>query len=1641
MSEMLYNADYYKDGCGMNYSQEEYWMQFFGVIAEKIIQDFHPKTVLDAGCAWGYLVAALRDRGVEAYGVDISEYAISQVREDIQDYCRVVNLRDGILPKEFPAKFDFVTNVEILEHLKEPDSLEALKNLCSYSDRILFSSSPDDITENTHYNVQQVEYWCRHFAHEGFFRVLEYSAEYLSPQAILLEKKEQPCFSDIVDNYERQLRISNTALKKEKTFRKHEMSYPSTIYQSNGQGFTQEKSETYYYNFPFDNNFFSREFTIDADTIAIRFDPIENVPCVIRHMEVFSNTGKLSFKPTNGIVIEEYYIFTNTDPQFLIETNGNEISQIKITAEIYPVEQNGMVGLLSVCVDLFNEMSRMVGKCDLLGKKYDNHIAEFQKEQEIEKEKWQAELDEILAEQEEKQKRFLAQTEDIKKQLDFYSLHYPAAIDDRTRITNQYNAIAGSKSWKLTKPLRVIFDGIKKMMSPVKKNDKITQIEDIKYVVEEFEHSGDIINSSGWLFLPGDKIKSAYLKIKSNREYSFPIAYGMQRDDVALAFDSVDAAYCGFYFKIGIKNISNYRIFICYQTVSGMTGEISLDRIKGQFRARMAYYKGKFTKENIRKAFLYLKKGKANAVFNALKNPVIHIVEDKGLSATNFFDWTKENYVESPTMLEKEYQGTIDIVLPIYNGYQYFNVLFSSIQQTEMMYRLIIINDCSPDLRVKPYLEKLAASDNRIILLETEKNLGFIGTVNKGLSLAENHVAIVNSDVELPKNWLERLMNPILQNDKVASSTPFTNSGTLCSFPNFGSDNALFLGMTVNEIDSAFQKIKPTYTEMPTGVGFCMGMSIKAIKDIGILDSAFGRGYGEENDWCQRAILSGYTNIMVENLFVFHNHGGSFKSEERNRLIENNGKILSAKYPRYLADIAAFFSMDPLADYRRFALMILCEKAKTGKTILVFDHNIGGGASSYLTQWRQSAAQKSNAFAIIRYDVELQSYLLFYHYGEYTVSYLINNFSDIHKLTAFIDVGEIYINNLVTYPDLYNVLAEISKLKNHCNVPMTFLLHDYFAVCPTINLLNDQNCYCDLPDENYCNKCLTQNEFCAYASYKNIGEWRKNWKGLLSECTRIVAFSQSSKDILQKSYADTLLIDVVPHKVEYLFPTVNNYKLTDTLNIGLLGYLNNHKGIEIIESMLKIIETQKSNIKIVLFGESIREIKSDSFISTGRYSPEALPKLAAKYDVDIFFVSSICPETFSYTTEEAMKMGYPVATFNLGAPAERVAKYSRGLIINQIDAQYALDKIMDFGKEIISQKKPSQKERYLFVTDYISFSSRYRVEHFMEQLLFCGIESDFNTAQDIHTINPQKYTSVVIYRSEYTKALAKFVGLCHDSGIKVFYDIDDYIFNYDCIKDLSFLSDAEYKDFEAHSKKIFNCMQLCDGFFTSTNAMKRMLQEEFPQKEVTVNRNVASLEMATLSLKAITSSSKNSSRVILGYFSGSKTHNEDFEIVQPAITAMMEKYSNVYLHVVGQIDIGDEFKKFHDRVINTSFVDWRDLPALIASVDINLLPVQDTVFHECKSENKWMEAAWVKVPTVASYNKELAGAIQNGEDGYLCKSADQLKETLESLILDSELREKIGNAAHARMRNEYITISSGQEAGAVLYKNSDICKI
>jgi len=197
VGDVEFGGYYYAHDCGIPYERNERWLQFFDEIAERISVDLTPRSVLDAGCALGMLVEALRKLDVDAYGMDVSEYAIAHADASIKEFVWSASLTEPL-----ERHYDLVTCVEVLEHVPPSECETAIDNLCAATDRILFSSSPFDYGEPTHVNVKQPDQWAELFARRGFFRNLDADVSFLTDWAVLFERRTLTP-TELVRSYER----------------------------------------------------------------------------------------------------------------------------------------------------------------------------------------------------------------------------------------------------------------------------------------------------------------------------------------------------------------------------------------------------------------------------------------------------------------------------------------------------------------------------------------------------------------------------------------------------------------------------------------------------------------------------------------------------------------------------------------------------------------------------------------------------------------------------------------------------------------------------------------------------------------------------------------------------------------------------------------------------------------------------------------------------------------------------------------------------------------------------------------------------------------------------------------------------------------------------------------------------------------------------------------------------------------------------------------------------------------------------------------------------------------------------------------------------------------------------------------------
>ena len=270
------------------------------------------------------------------------------------------------------------------------------------------------------------------------------------------------------------------------------------------------------------------------------------------------------------------------------------------------------------------------------------------------------------------------------------------------------------------------------------------------------------------------------------------------------------------------------------------------------------------------------------------------------------------------------------IIIPVFNAFDKLEACLESIARTVGSdTRVLLIDDASTDTRIRPLLQswvKEAGQARR--LLVHANNRGFVATANHGMRLADSDVVLLNSDTEVTRGWLQNLADCLASDDSIATATPWSNNGEIVSIPEFCVANPV-----PRDPDGVASLVKscgqPAYPEMPTAVGFCMAISLRAIQLVGLFDEVtFGLGYGEENDFCQRAELAGMRNVLCDDAYVVH-HGGASFGPLGLQPDEKSMQRLLAKHPDYLRKVSEFIKNDPLAP-RRQQILDCLERTAVG---------------------------------------------------------------------------------------------------------------------------------------------------------------------------------------------------------------------------------------------------------------------------------------------------------------------------------------------------------------------------------------------------------------------------------------------------------------------------------------------------------------------------------------------------------------------------------------------------------------------------------------------------------------------------------------------------------------------------------------
>jgi GT2 family glycosyltransferase len=274
------------------------------------------------------------------------------------------------------------------------------------------------------------------------------------------------------------------------------------------------------------------------------------------------------------------------------------------------------------------------------------------------------------------------------------------------------------------------------------------------------------------------------------------------------------------------------------------------------------------------------------------------------------------------------------VVIPVFNAPRELDACLASVAaNVPAGSEIVIIDDASTDPATDAVLRRWQArADAGWHFLDNPCNLGFVGTANRGMRETAGDVVLLNADTEVTRGWLEGLARCLASDADIATATPWTNNGEIASMPRFCVANAPPVDRAVLErawLEAMARSGPPEYPDIPTAVGFCMAIGRRAIDRVGLFDEKlFGRGYGEENDFCMRVQAVGLRNVLCDDVYVVHLGRRSFGPLGLEPGEDSMQRLLS-RHPGYLEQVQAFIAADPLAR-RRQAIVAALERAGCG---------------------------------------------------------------------------------------------------------------------------------------------------------------------------------------------------------------------------------------------------------------------------------------------------------------------------------------------------------------------------------------------------------------------------------------------------------------------------------------------------------------------------------------------------------------------------------------------------------------------------------------------------------------------------------------------------------------------------------------
>jgi GT2 family glycosyltransferase/glycosyltransferase involved in cell wall biosynthesis len=653
--------------------------------------------------------------------------------------------------------------------------------------------------------------------------------------------------------------------------------------------------------------------------------------------------------------------------------------------------------------------------------------------------------------------------------------------------------------------------------------------------------------------------------------------------------------------------------------------------------------------------------------------------------------------------------GPVDVIVPIHGAAEALDRCLGSLAaHTDLgRHRLLLVLDGPQPAAVAALvtpvrLAALAGSlpagepqSGGIETLRQPERRGFVASVNRGMAASGRDVVLLNSDTRVTAGWLEKLQGAAWSAPEIATATPFSNSATICSLPRFLESNALPAGWDVDGfgrlVEERSARARP---RLPTGVGVCLYIKRKALDQLGLFDErSFGLGYGEESEFCMRALKAGYAHVLDDATFIFHEGHRSFGASRRRRVAAAHRR-LAALHPEYLATVARFVRADPLRPLRQRVVAALLPRrrpARRGAPASVL-HVVHGwppwspaGTEMYAAWLVRRQAERREVTVLSRIAdpgrglgdaVELLD-------GGARVRLLVRNFDerdprsrnslacraverDFARLLSEARPQLVHVHHLAGHA------ASLIGIARRRGIPVLYQVQDWWTACARANLLDRERRPCSGPAPAKCAACLPLTGL-PPAPLLNRLLYRYRTAATRRALRGAAAWVMGSR-FIRDSYLELGLLRPgdAAHVLQYgveLTPRLPRppRRPGAPLHCGVIGSILPHKGIHVAAAAFAGIDPGQARLtvwgdpaidpaytrELVALGAALgspRAADAPAVTLAGRFEEER--KAAIFATLDLLLIPSLGLESFGLVAREAMHHGVPVLASRRGALCE-----------------------------------------------------------------------------------------------------------------------------------------------------------------------------------------------------------------------------------------------------------------------------------------------------------------------------------------------------------------------------------------------------